>query len=138
MKRRNNYFSAILKEKLVARIAGINIPTKKRVVIALTYIHGIGLTSSKKICEKAGIVAERRVNDLTEDELTRVRDIIDENFIVEGDLRRQISMDIKRYLDLGCLRGLRHRRNLPVRGQRTHTNARTRKGPAKAIAGKKK
>ncbi|MBT5575308.1 30S ribosomal protein S13 [Alphaproteobacteria bacterium] len=122
----------------MARIAGINIPTKKRVEIALTYIHGIGLTSSKMICEKAGIAAERRVNDLTEDELTRVRDIIDEDFIVEGDLRRKTSMDIKRYLDLGCLRGLRHRRNLPVRGQRTHTNARTRKGPAKAIAGKKK
>jgi len=122
----------------VARIAGINIPTKKRVEIALTYIHGIGLTSSKMICEKAGIAAESRVNDLTEDELTRVRDIIDEDFIVEGDLRRKTSMDIKRYLDLGCLRGLRHRRNLPVRGQRTHTNARTRKGPAKAIAGKKK
>ena len=122
----------------MARIAGINIPTKKRVEIALTYIHGIGLTSSKKICEKAEITAERRVNDLTEDELTRVRDIIDEDFIVEGDLRRKTSMDIKRYLDLGCLRGLRHRRNLPVRGQRTHTNARTRKGPAKAIAGKKK
>ena len=122
----------------MARIAGINIPTKKRVEIALTYIHGIGLTSSKKICEKAGIVAERRVNDLTEAELTSVRDIIDEDFIVEGDLRRKTSMDIKRYLDLGCLRGLRHRRNLPVRGQRTHTNARTRKGPAKAIAGKKK
>ena len=122
----------------MARIAGINIPTKKRVEIALTYIHGVGLTSSKKICEKAGIVAERRVNDLTEDELTRVRDIIDEDLIVEGDLRRKTSMDIKRYLDLGCLRGLRHRRNLPVRGQRTHTNARTRKGPAKAIAGKKK
>jgi small subunit ribosomal protein S13 len=122
----------------VARIAGINIPTKKRLEIALTYIHGIGLTSSKTICTKAGIVAERRVNDLTEDELTRVRDIIDEDFIVEGDLRRKTSMDIKRYLDLGCLRGLRHRRNLPVRGQRTHTNARTRKGPAKAIAGKKK
>jgi small subunit ribosomal protein S13 len=122
----------------VARIAGINIPTKKRVEIALTYIHGIGLTSSQKICKKAGIVAERRVNDLTEDELARVRDIIDKDFIVEGDLRRKTSMDIKRYLDLGCLRGLRHRRNLPVRGQRTHTNARTRKGPAKAIAGKKK
>ena len=130
--------SAKLKEKPVARIAGINIPTKKRVEIALTYIHGVGLTSSKKICEKAGIVAERRVNDLTEDELARVRDIIDKDFIVEGDLRRKTSMDIKRYLDLGCLRGLRHRRNLPVRGQRTHTNARTRKGPAKAIAGKKK
>jgi small subunit ribosomal protein S13 len=138
VKRRDKHISAKLKEKPVARIAGINIPTKKRVEIALTYIHGIGLTSSKKICEKAGIVAERRVNDLTEDELTRVRDIIDEDFIVEGDLRRKTSMDIKRYLDLGCLRGLRHRRNLPVRGQRTHTNARTRKGPAKAIAGKKK
>ena len=111
----------------MARIAGINIPTKKRVEIALTYIHGIGLTSSKKICEKAGIVAERRVNDLTEDELTRVRDIIDEDFIVEGELRRKTSMDIKRYLDLGCLRGVRPRRHLPVRGQRTHTNARTRK-----------
>ena len=122
----------------MARIAGINIPTKKRVEIALTYIHGIGNTSSKQICQKAGITAERRVNDLTEDELTRVRDIIDEDFIVEGDLRRKTSMDIKRYLDLGCLRGLRHRRNLPVRGQRTHTNARTRKGKAVAIAGKKK
>ena len=132
------FLSTKKKEKPLARIAGINIPTKKRVEIALTYIHGIGLTSSKKICEKAGINAERRVNDLTEDELTRVRDIIDEDFIVEGDLRRKTSMDIKRYLDLGCLRGLRHRRNLPVRGQRTHTNARTRKGPAKAIAGKKK
>ena len=132
------FLSTKKKEKPLARIAGINIPTKKRVEIALTYIHGIGLTSSKKICEKAEITAERRVNDLTEDELTRVRDIIDEDFIVEGDLRRKTSMDIKRYLDLGCLRGLRHRRNLPVRGQRTHTNARTRKGPAKAIAGKKK
>ena len=132
------FLSTKKKEKPLARIAGINIPTKKRVEIALTYIHGIGLTSSKKICEKAGINAERRVNDLTEDELTRVRDIIDEDFFVEGDLRRKTSMDIKRYLDLGCLRGLRHRRNLPVRGQRTHTNARTRKGPAKAIAGKKK
>ncbi len=137
-KRRDKLLSVKLKEKPVARIAGINIPTKKRVEIALTYIHGIGLTSSRKICEKARITAERRVNDLTEDELTRVRDIIDEDFIVEGDLRRKTSMDIKRYLDLGCLRGLRHRRNLPVRGQRTHTNARTRKGPAKAIAGKKK
>ena len=122
----------------MARIAGVNIPTKKRVEIALTYIHGIGTTSSRTICEKAGIAQERRLNDLTEDELARIRDIIDEDFLVEGDLRRKTSMDIKRYLDLGCLRGLRHRRNLPVRGQRTHTNARTRKGPAKAIAGKKK
>ncbi|MGU9961589.1 MAG: 30S ribosomal protein S13 [Candidatus Puniceispirillales bacterium WSBS_2018_MAG_OTU23] len=122
----------------MARIAGVNIPTKKRVKIALTYIHGIGHTSANKICVLAGLTEDRRVNDLTEDELTRVRDIIDEGFLVEGDLRRQTSMAIKRYLDLGCLRGLRHRRNLPVRGQRTHTNARTRKGPAKAIAGKKK
>ena len=122
----------------MARIAGVNIPTKKRVLIALTYIHGIGATSARKICAAAGLSDERRVNDLTEDELTRIRDIIDSDFLVEGDLRRQTSMAIKRYLDLGCLRGLRHRRNLPVRGQRTHTNARTRKGPAKAIAGKKK
>ena len=122
----------------MARIAGVNIPTKKRVLIALTYIHGIGATSARKICAQAGLGDERRVNDLTEDELTRIRDIIDTDFLVEGDLRRQTSMAIKRYLDLGCLRGLRHRRNLPVRGQRTHTNARTRKGPAKAIAGKKK
>ena len=122
----------------MARIAGINIPTKKRVEIALTYIHGIGTTSARAICDKAGIAQERRINDLTEDELTKLRDIIDADFLVEGDLRRKTSMDIKRYLDLGCLRGLRHRRNLPVRGQRTHTNARTRKGPAKAIAGKKK
>ncbi len=122
----------------MARIAGVNIPTKKRVKIALTYIHGIGHTSANKICSQAGLTDERRVNDLTEDELTRIRDIIDQDHLVEGDLRRQTSMAIKRYLDLGCLRGLRHRRNLPVRGQRTSTNARTRKGPAKAIAGKKK
>ena len=122
----------------MARIAGVNIPTKKRVEIALTYIHGIGTTSARSICAKAGITEERRLNDLTEDELAKLRDIIDEDHLVEGDLRRKTSMDIKRYLDLGCLRGLRHRRNLPVRGQRTHTNARTRKGPAKAIAGKKK
>ena len=122
----------------MARIAGVNIPTKKRVLIALTYIHGIGHTSARKICAQAGLTDERRVNDLTEDELTRIRDIIDTDYLVEGDLRRQTSMAIKRYLDLGCLRGLRHRRNLPVRGQRTHTNARTRRGPAKAIAGKKK
>ena len=122
----------------MARIAGVNIPTKKRVEIALTYIHGIGTTSAQSICGKAGIAAERRINGLTEDELDKLRDIIDADYLVEGDLRRKTSMDIKRYLDLGCLRGLRHRRNLPVRGQRTHTNARTRKGPAKAIAGKKK
>ena len=122
----------------MARIAGINIPTKKRVEIALTYIHGIGTTSARSICNKAGSTQERRINDLTEDELSKLRDIIDADYLVEGDLRRKTSMDVKRYLDLGCLRGLRHRRNLPVRGQRTHTNARTRKGPAKAIAGKKK
>ena len=122
----------------MARIAGINIPTNKRVEIALTYIHGIGLSSSKKICELANITDKTRVNNLTEAELSKIRDIIDKDYLVEGDLRRKKSLDIKRYLDLGCLRGLRHRKNLPVRGQRTHTNARTRKGPAKAIAGKKK
>ena len=122
----------------MARIAGINIPTNKRVEIALTYIHGIGLSSSKKICEIANIKDQTRVNNLTEGELSKIRDIIDKDYLVEGDLRRKISLDVKRYLDLGCLRGLRHRKNLPVRGQRTHTNARTRKGPAKAIAGKKK
>ena len=122
----------------MARIAGINIPTNKRVEIALTYIHGIGLSSSKKICELANIQDQTRVNNLTEGELSKIRDIIDKDYLVEGDLRRKISLDVKRYLDLGCLRGLRHRKNLPVRGQRTHTNARTRKGPAKAIAGKKK
>ena len=122
----------------MARIAGINIPTNKRVEIALTYIHGIGLCSSKKIWELANIKDQTRVNNLTESELSKIRDIIDKDYLVEGDLRRKISLDVKRYLDLGCLRGLRHRKNLPVRGQRTHTNARTRKGPAKAIAGKKK
>ena len=122
----------------MARIAGVNIPTNKRVEIALTYIHGIGLSSSKKICELANIKDQTRVNNLTEAELSKIRDIIDKDYLVEGDLRRKISLDVKRYLDLGCLRGLRHRKNLPVRGQRTHTNARTRKGPAKAIAGKKK
>ena len=122
----------------MARIAGINIPTNKRVEIALTYIHGIGLSSSKKICELANIKDQTRVNNLTEDELSKIRDVIDKDYLVEGDLRRKKSLDVKRYLDLGCLRGLRHRKNLPVRGQRTHTNARTRKGPAKAIAGKKK
>ena len=122
----------------MARIASVNIPTKKRVEIALTYIHGIGRTSAKEICDLAGVPEERRVADLSEDELTKLREIIDADYLVEGDLRRKTSMDIKRYLDLGCLRGLRHRRNLPVRGQRTHTNARTRKGPAKPIAGKKK
>ena len=122
----------------MARIAGINVPTNKRVLIALTYVHGIGLNSSINICKKVGVAENKRINNLSEDELTRIRDLIDTDYLVEGDLRRKTSMDVKRYLDLGCLRGLRHRRNLPVRGQRTHTNARTRKGPAKAIAGKKK
>jgi small subunit ribosomal protein S13 len=122
----------------LARIAGVNIPTGKRVVVALTYIHGIGRTSAEKICEKTGIPVERRVFDLTDDELTRIRDTIDQEYQVEGDLRREHAMNVKRLMDLGCYRGLRHRRGLPVRGQRTHTNARTRKGPAKPIAGKKK
>ena len=122
----------------MARIAGINVPTNKRVLVALTYLHGIGLTSSKNICKKIGIAEDKRINNLSDEELSRIRDLIDTDYLVEGDLRRKTSMDIKRYLDLGCLRGLRHRKNLPVRGQRTHTNARTRKGPAKAIAGKKK
>ena len=122
----------------MARIAGVNIPTAKRVVIALTYIHGIGRTKAVEICEKVGIPFERRVNDLTEVELTGIRDSIDNDYQVEGDLRREVAMNIKRLMDLGCYRGIRHRRGLPVRGQRTHTNARTRKGPAKTIAGKKK
>ncbi len=122
----------------MARISGVNIPTGKRVVIALTYIHGIGRTSAQKICESVGIPAERRVNDLTDDETARIRDVIDGEYQVEGDLRRNHALNIKRLMDLGCYRGLRHRRGLPVRGQRTHTNARTRKGPAKTIAGKKK
>jgi small subunit ribosomal protein S13 len=122
----------------LARVAGVNIPTGKRVVIALTYIHGIGRTKAVEICEKVGIPLERRVNDLTEVELTGVRDSIDNDYQVEGDLRREVAMNVKRLMDLGCYRGIRHRRGLPVRGQRTHTNARTRKGPAKTIAGKKK
>jgi small subunit ribosomal protein S13 len=122
----------------LARIAGVNIPTGKRVVIALTYIHGIGRTKAVEICEKVGIPLERRVNDLTEVELTGIRDSVDNDYQVEGDLRREVAMNIKRLMDLGCYRGIRHRRGLPVRGQRTHTNARTRKGPAKTIAGKKK
>jgi small subunit ribosomal protein S13 len=122
----------------VARIAGVNIPTQKRVLIALTYIHGIGRTKARDICEKIGIPAGRRVQQLTDDEVLRIRELIDREYRVEGDLRRQVAMNIKRLMDLGCYRGLRHRKGLPVRGQRTHTNARTRKGPAKAIAGKKK
>jgi len=121
----------------LARIAGVNIPTQKRVVIALTYIHGIGRTKAREICANVGIPDSRRVNELTDSELTQIRESIDQNYQVEGDLRREKSMNIKRLMDLGCYRGIRHRRGLPVRGQRTHTNARTRKGPAKAIAGKK-
>jgi small subunit ribosomal protein S13 len=122
----------------VARIAGVNIPTQKRVVIALQYIHGIGPKFAKEICEKVKIPGERRVNQLTDGEVLQIREAIDREYMVEGDLRREVAMNIKRLMDLGCYRGLRHRRSLPVRGQRTHTNARTRKGPAKAIAGKKK
>ena len=122
----------------MARIAGVNIPTQKRVEIALTYIHGIGRTTATKICGSLGIPRERRVNELTEDELLRIRESIDSDVQVEGDLRREVSMNIKRLMDMGCYRGLRHRKGLPVRGQRTHTNARTRKGPAKPIAGRKK
>ena len=122
----------------MARIAGVNIPTGKRVEIALTYIHGIGRSSAEKICKNVGIPEERRVLDLTDAELGRIRDVIDKEYNVEGELRRDHAMNIKRLMDLGCYRGLRHRRGLPVRGQRTHTNARTRKGPSKAIAGKKK
>ena len=122
----------------MARIAGVNIPTAKRVEVALTYIYGIGPSKAKEICAKVEIPAERRVNQLTEDEVIRIREVIDKEYQVEGDLRREVAMNIKRLMDLGCYRGLRHRRGLPVHGQRTHTNARTRKGPAKPIAGKKK
>ncbi|MEO6013056.1 MAG: 30S ribosomal protein S13 [Devosia sp.] len=122
----------------MARIAGVNIPTNKRVVIALQYIHGIGDKFAEDICKKVGIPAERRVNELTDAETIQIRETIDRDYVVEGDLRRNVAMNIKRLMDLGNYRGLRHRRGLPVRGQRTHTNARTRKGPAKPIAGKKK
>ena len=122
----------------MARIAGVNIPTQKRVVIALQYIHGIGERFAKDICEKVGIPAERRVNQLTDAEVLQIRETIDRDYMVEGDLRREVITNIKRLMDLGCYRGLRHRKGLPVRGQRTHTNARTRKGPSKPIAGKKK
>ena len=122
----------------MARIAGVNIPTQKRVHIALTYIHGIGRTTAERICDRMSIPRERRVNELTEDELLRIRETVDNDHTVEGDLRRETAMNIKRLMDMACYRGLRHRKGLPVRGQRTHTNARTRKGPAKPIAGKKK
>ena len=122
----------------MARIAGVNIPTNKRVEIALRYIHGIGPAKAREITQKVGIAADRRVAELTDAEVIQIRETIDAEYIVEGDLRREVSMNIKRLMDLGCYRGLRHRRRLPVRGQRTHTNARTRKGPARPIAGKKK
>ncbi|MGE0754408.1 MAG: 30S ribosomal protein S13 [Alphaproteobacteria bacterium] len=121
----------------MARIAGVNIPTAKRLDIALTYIHGIGRVKAQEICQKAELPPEKRVQQLAESEVIRIREIIDRDYVVEGDLRREVSMNIKRLVDLGCYRGLRHRKKLPVRGQRTHTNARTRKGKAKPIAGKK-
>ena len=117
----------------MARIAGVNIPTQKRIEVALTYIYGIGRTAAKDICMKVGLPPERRVHELTDDEVARIRDEIDNGYQVEGDLRREVSMNIKRLMDLGCFRGIRHRRSLPVRGQRTKTNARTRKGPRKPI-----
>jgi small subunit ribosomal protein S13 len=122
----------------VARIAGVNLPTNKRVVIALQYIHGVGQKVASDIMTKVNLPPERRVSQLTDAEVLQIREMIDRDFLVEGDLRRETSMNIKRLMDLGCYRGLRHRKGLPVRGQRTHTNARTRKGPAKTIAGKKK
>ena len=122
----------------MARIAGVNIPTNKRVVIALQYIHGIGPKKANEIMEKVGVPEARRVSQLTDQEVLQIREVIDRYYLVEGDLRREVAMNIKRLMDLGCYRGLRHRRGLPVRGQRTHTNARTRKGPAKPIAGKKR
>ena len=122
----------------MARIAGVNIPTNKRVLIALQYIHGIGSKTAGEIMEKVGLPLERRVSQLTDAEVLQIREMIDRDYMVEGDLRRETAVNIKRLMDLGCYRGLRHRRGLPVRGQRTHTNARTRKGPARAIAGKKK
>ena len=122
----------------MARISGVNIPSGKRVEIALTYVFGIGSTRAKKICKEARLDPSKRVNSLTEDELTVIRDIIEKKYVVEGDLRRDNSINLKRLIDLGCYRGLRHRKGLPVRGQRTHTNARTRKGKGRAIAGKKK
>ena len=122
----------------MARIAGVNIPTAKRVPVSLTYITGIGPSAARQICDAVGVDQARRVNELSDAEVLAIREHIDANFTVEGDLRREVQMNIKRLMDLGCYRGLRHRRNLPVRGQRTHTNARTRKGPAKPIAGRKK
>ena len=122
----------------MARIAGVNIPTNKRVEISLTYIHGIGRTKARQIRETVGLPPEKRVSQLSDAEVIRIREVIDQSYVVEGDLRREVAMNIKRLMDLGTYRGLRHRRGLPVRGQRTHTNARTRKGPARPIASKKK
>ena len=122
----------------MARIAGVNLPTNKRAVIALQYIHGVGQKTAREIMEKLNLPMERRVSQLTDAEVLQIREMIDRDFLVEGDLRREVSLNINRLMDLGCYRGLRHRKGLPVRGQRTHTNARTRKGPAKTIAGKKK
>ena len=130
--------AAEMENWLLARIAGVNIPTNKRVVIALRYIYGIGPAKAKGICERVHIPSGRRVAELTDAEVLQIREAIDRDYVVEGDLRREVAMNIKRLMDLGCYRGLRHRRQLPVRGQRTHTNARTRKGKAKPIAGKKK
>lgn len=122
----------------MARIAGVNIPTNKRVEIALTYIHGIGRTRAREVRERLDLPEAQRVSELTESEVMGIRELIDADYVVEGDLRRETAMNIKRLMDLGCYRGLRHRRGLPVHGQRTHTNARTRKGPARPVAGKKK
>jgi small subunit ribosomal protein S13 len=130
--------SCAQEKSCVARIAGVNIPTNKRVVIALQYIHGIGQAKAREIVDRVGIIDSRRVNQLTDQEVIQIREVIDRDYQVEGDLRRETSVNIKRLMDLACYRGLRHRKGLPVRGQRTHTNARTRKGPAKPIAGKKK
>src|SRR5579863_2988088 len=135
---RGSRFLACRRQARVARIAGVNIPTNKRVVIALQYIHGIGRAKARQIVDKVGIEDARRVNQLTDQEVLQIRETIDRDYQVEGDLRRETSVNIKRLMDLACYRGLRHRKGLPVRGQRTHTNARTRKGPAKPIAGKKK
>jgi small subunit ribosomal protein S13 len=122
----------------LARIAGVNIPTNKRVEVALTYIHGIGRTTARQVCANANIPDARRVNELTDAEVAHVRELIDQNLVVEGDLRREVAMNIKRLMDMGCNRGIRHRKGLPVRGQNTHNNARTRKGKARPVAGKKK
>ena len=121
----------------MARIAGVNIPTNKRVVIALQYIHGIGATKAREIIKKVNVPPERRVNELSDAEVMQIREMVDRDYMVEGDLRREVAMNVKRLMDLGCYRGLRHRRGLPVRGQRTRSNARTRKGPKKTVAGKK-